>query len=144
MNIKEELEKFELTPDNAVVIGSGILNALNIRKSNDIDLVVTKNAYKQLSADNCFHKAENHGQEILASGLLEVGTSWDTLGKILKFEDFLKESIVIDGVRYIKPEFLLAFKRSKLLSNDVRQKDIDDVKLIENYFKLPKSDFGRE
>lgn len=135
MNIKEELEKFNLTPDNSVVIGSGILNTLNIRKSNDIDLVVTENIYQQLSKNDLFHKTENHGQEILASGLLEIGTSWDTLGKILKFEDFLKESVVIDSVRYIKPEFLLAFKRSKLLSNDVRQKDIDDVSLIENYLK---------
>ena len=37
MDIKEKLEKMRLTPGNSIVISSGILNALGLRESKDID-----------------------------------------------------------------------------------------------------------
>ena len=39
--LAKKLRELGLNADNAIVIGSGILQALGIRKSNDIDLVVT-------------------------------------------------------------------------------------------------------
>mgnify|MGYP001615810733 CR=1 FL=1 len=138
MSIKDELEKIGLTSDNSVVIGSGILSALNIRESKDIDIVVDEKIYERLSGDSRFNKSENHGREILTDKLLEIGTSWGVLDKNWKFEDFLSKSAAIDGVRYITLEFLLAVKKSWLLDKDVRQKDIDDVELIENYLKSNK------
>lgn len=33
MDIKTRLDELKLNPDNAVVIGSGVLNALNLRES---------------------------------------------------------------------------------------------------------------
>jgi len=133
MNIKRELERIGLTIENSVVIGSGILSALNIRESQDIDATVSEDVYKRLSTDSCFKKAENHGREVLTDGLLEIGTSWGVLNKDWKFDDFLGESVVIDEVRYTTLEFLLAVKQSWLLEKDARQKDIDDVELIKNY-----------
>lgn len=44
-NIEVELNNLGLNSDNAVVIGSGILNALNLRESGDIDVIVTKEKY---------------------------------------------------------------------------------------------------
>ncbi len=133
MDIKRELERIGLTIENSVVIGSGILSALNIRESQDIDVTVNEDVYKRLSADSRFKKAENHGREVLTDGLLEIGTSWGVLNKDWKFDDFLGESVVIDEVRYTTLEFLLAVKQSWLLEKDARQKDIDDVELIKNY-----------
>ncbi|OGZ04610.1 MAG: hypothetical protein A2604_00315 [Candidatus Liptonbacteria bacterium RIFOXYD1_FULL_36_11] len=133
MDIKRELERIGLTIENSVVIGSGILSALNIRESQDIDVTVNEDVYKRLSADSRFKKAENHGREVLTDGLLEIGTSWGVLNKDYKFDDFLGESVVIDEVRYTTLEFLLAVKQSWLLEKDARQKDIDDVELIKNY-----------
>ena len=37
MEIKSKLEDLGLTPENAIVIGSGILNALGLLESKDID-----------------------------------------------------------------------------------------------------------
>jgi len=133
MIIKEELEKFGLNPNNAVVIGSGILDALNIRKSNDIDVVVAEETYLQLCNNDSLKKSEKRGLKILTNDLFEIGTNWVALGKNWRLNDFLKESVIIDGVRYVTLEFLLAVKRSWVSENDARQKDIDDINLIEDY-----------
>lgn len=122
-----------MNPDNAVVIGSGILNALNLRESKDIDVVVTADKYESLSKDSRFKKKESHGREVLTDDLFEIGTSWIVVGKIWKFDDLLNHSTVIDGVRYNAVEFLLDAKRRWISDREGRQKDTDDVKLMEDY-----------
>ena len=81
LEIKNKLIELDLNSDNAVVIGSGILNALNLRESKDIDVVVTEEKYKELSGNSRFRKEQNHGREILDDGLFEIGTSWTVVGK---------------------------------------------------------------
>ena len=138
MNIKKELDKIGLTPDNSIVIGSGILNALGIRETKDIDVVVDEDAYSHLSSDNRFEKRINHAQEVLTDDIFEIGISWKTLDRVWRFNDFLTNSVLIDNVRYLTLQFLLDVKRSWLKDKDVRQKDIDDVKLIEDNLKYKK------
>lgn len=133
MEIAQSLHELGLNPENSVIIGSGILSAYGIRDSNDIDIVVEKETYNKLTTDNRFTKAENHGREVLTDELFEIGTSWGVLGKSQTFDDLFQQSTMIDGVRYITLDFLLVVKRSWLKDADVRQKDIDDVKLIEDY-----------
>lgn len=133
MNIHEEIEKFGLTPDNTVVIGSGILNALNLRESKDIDVVITEEKYKEISLDDRFQRTEHNGKEIFVYGLLEAGTSCVVVGKTWRFEDLLPHSTMIDGVRYIDIHFLLDIKKWRVTHNEGRQKDIDDVRLMEEY-----------
>lgn len=139
MDVKHELEKIGLTPNNSVVIGSGILSALAIRNSNDIDLVVDEEAYARLLSREYFRKVEKHGRVMLADNIMEIGTYWGVLNKNWGFKDLLDVSVVVDGVRYITLEFLLAVKKSWLLDADVRQKDIEDVKRIEEYLKDHKA-----
>lgn len=133
MEIKNKLDGLGLNSDNAVVIGSGILSALNLRESKDIDVIATEGKYKELSSNNRFHKEQNHGREILADDLFEIGTIWNVVGKNWKFEDLLNNSTIIDGVRYNSVEFLLNAKRRWIADGEGRQKDIDDVKLMEHY-----------
>ncbi len=133
MDIKASLAGIGLDTENAVVIGSGIMDALGIRKSNDIDVVVEGTTYARLEQNNQFHETENHGKKILADDVFEIGTSWGVLAKDQGFDDLYGQSVVIEGVRYITPQFLLAVKKSWLQDDDVRQKDIDDVKLMADY-----------
>lgn len=121
MNFRAQLEDLGLNPENSIVIGSGILNALNIRESKDVDLVVDEDTYKRLA------------QEVLNDDLFEISTSWVVMGKSWTLEDLLEKSVVIEGVRYNTIEFLLGAKKSWIANSEARQKDIDDVKLIENY-----------
>lgn len=138
MNIKIALSDIGLNSSNSVIIGSGVLSALKLRESADIDVVVNQSEYERLANTGQFSKSHSHGREILTDSLFEIGTSWGVLGEDQAFDDLQGNSTVIDDVRYITIEFLLAVKKSWLNDDDVRQKDIDDVELIETYLKEQK------
>ncbi len=133
MDIFTKLNELSLSSENSVVIGSGVLNALGIRSSNDVDVIVPQNVYAELERTSRFEKDQSYGREILTDELLEIGTSWEVLGKDQTFDDLAQNSLIIDGIRYITLDFLLAVKRSWLKGDDIRQKDIDDVKLVQKY-----------
>ncbi len=133
MEIKTKLGEVGLNLDNAIVIGSGILNALSIRESGDVDVVVREEKYQELARGGRFKKEQNHGHEVLFDGVLEIGTGWDVIGKMWKFDDLLARSIVMDGVRYNTIEFLLDVKRRWVADGEGRPKDIKDVELMERY-----------
>ena len=131
--MKKVLQKLGLNSNNSIVIGSGILQARGIRKSKDMDIVVTQEIYNSLKKSGKFAISKNHGRETLADNLFEIGTSWNVLGKSYRFKDFENDSIVIDGVRFISLDFLYKAKRSWVDGGYARKKDIKDVKLIEKY-----------
>jgi len=133
LEIKTKLDELGLSLDNAVIIGSGILSALNLRESKDIDVVVTEEKYKRLVDNSRLKKEQNHGREILSDDLFEIGTSWTVVGNTWKFDNLLNHSIIIDGVRYNTIEFLLDAKRRWIADGEGREKDTNDVKLIEQY-----------
>ncbi len=138
MGIKSKLNELGLNQENAIVIGSGILDALGIRDSKDIDVVVTEDKYNKLSESDRFRKEQNHGCEVLTDDLFEIRTIWNVVGKTWRFNDLLSHSMIINGVRYITIEFLLDVKRCWLKDRDVRKKDVDDVRLMENYLDIQK------
>ena len=131
MNFALKLREQGLGSETAIVIGSGILNALGIRESKDIDLVVTPEEYVRLSSRVQFKKEEYRGRVLLRDDLFEIGTEWGVLGKNLSFGDLLTDTCVIDGVRYITPEFLLSVKQSWEKAGEAREKDLADIALIE-------------
>ena len=135
MDFKQQLKKLGLNSDNCVVIGSGVLEALGIRESKDIDVVVKRDSYDSLKKTNQFTVIKNRGRETLEDGLFEIGTECVVLGKQYIFEDLLKESKVIDGVRYDSIDFLLRVKKSKVKGKTSRSKDVRDIGLIEEYIK---------
>jgi len=138
-DFKNKLATLGLNSHNSVVIGSGILNALGVRKSNDIDVVVDKATYTRLKDGGHFQEEQHYGRSVLVDDSFEVNTHWGVLGKDQTLGDLARQSITLDDVRYITLDFLLAVKKSWLLDDDVRQKDIDDVKLIEEYLAQQKT-----
>ncbi len=135
LDFKSELAKFSLNSDNAIVIGSGILNALGLRESQDIDLVVTQAKYQESFSDDRFRVEKHYGRDILCADKIEMGTDWQVLGKVLNFNDLYKYSVLINGVRYTTLKFILAVKQFGLDHGRIRQKDNPDIKLIKTYFK---------
>jgi len=138
MDIKNKLHQVDLIPKNSIVIGSGILNALNIRISKDIDVVVTEEKYKQLSAHPRFKKEHKHNRETLTDGLFEIMTNWTVMKKNWSYHNLLPYSIIINGIQYITIEFLFNAKQSWLADGSIRQKDIDDIKLMKGYLSKNK------
>lgn len=133
MNIKAILSEAHLDSDNAIVIGSGILNALELRKSDDVEVIVSDQVYNNIQKNGSFKEKDTKGRMSLESGLLDVGKSWTIVDQQWTFESLLEHSIVIDDVRYITVEFLCNAKTSWLLNGEFRQKDKDDVVLMNTY-----------
>lgn len=133
--MEDKLKELDLNHNNSVVIGSGILQALGIRNSKDIDLVVPQKDYNRLRDSGQFSikVSEYTKKEILTDDLFEIGTSWEVLDKSYEFNDFIKNSIVIDGVRYVTLDFLYEVKNSWVQLGTSRPKDIDDLQLIKQY-----------
>lgn len=147
MNIKSHLSEFSLTPQNSIVIGSGILNALNIRESADIDLVVSDDTYKKLLNDSRLELGDTQGMEILKNKIFQIGKGWNVVdaNKIFSFNELLDNSVVIDDVRYITLQFLLKIKKIWIGGTHKPhpiEKDERDVRLIEDYLKIHQSRTG--
>lgn len=137
VNFQKKLLKLSLTPNNSVVIGSGILNALKIRESHDIDVTVTKQMYEHFKQESNFKVVNLFGTEFLQNEDYEIGTEWNVgdINRVYSYEELYINSIVIDNVRYISLEFILEIKKLWIKSKNVRKKDIKDIQLIENYLK---------
>ena len=133
INIKSKLAGLNLLTDNSIVIGSGIMNALNIRPSNDIDVVVSSSTYENLRTSGKFNVETKHGRQILTDSIFEIGKSWSVLGKDYNLTDLLKESVIINDVHYITLDFLLSVKESWLQDENVRKKDLEDDQLIKEH-----------
>ncbi len=138
-DFKDKLATLGLDARNSVVIGSGILDALGIRKSGDIDVVVDEATYAHLKESGRFQEEQHYGRSVLLDDSFEIGTSWGVLEKDQTLSDLARQSITIDDVCYITLDFLLAVKKSWLQDDNVRQKDIDDMKLIEEYMAEQKT-----
>jgi len=139
----KELLVFDLNPENCVIIGSGILQALELRKSNDIDLVVTEEKYQELKKTGQFEVKIKRNREILDNGFLEIGTDWFVLAESYNFDKLKKNSVIVSGQRYITLDFLYLVKESWRKVGEARPKDLDDLNLIDEYRKKNSSSLDK-
>jgi hypothetical protein len=124
MSIIERFLKLDLPAEQCVVIGSGILDALGLRKSDDIDLAVSPELFSQLQVMDGWVSEEKHGEIFLLKDDVEVWQDWGT-DEESSFSNLYKNSVVIQGVHFANPQFVLGWKKQRN-----REKDIQ---LLEEY-----------
>lgn len=129
MSIIERFKRLELPATQCVVIGSGILDALGLRASRDIDLVVQPNLFAMLQISPDWHTGTAHGETVLEKDDVEVWQSWGSDG-VPNFEELYVGSVEVDGIHFANPQFVLAWKRKRR-----RGKDIEDIRLLEEYLR---------
>ena len=112
-----------------IVIGSGIMGALNIRESSDIDLVVTKELFADLKRKG-WRLGIQHNEEVLQKDDAEVWLTWSISGETAYFDDLMLRSMSINGVQFTTPEYVMQWKQHMAHPKDVR-----DVKLLEKYIQ---------
>lgn len=123
MDIRDEILSLGLPEGSYVVVGGGILGALGIRESNDIDMIVSREVFAQLDNAGWEHdKWED--QIVLKKGIFDIGTEWANKN----VDVLLDEATVIEDIPYLGLSDLLAWKRER-----ARPKDLIDVKLITDY-----------
>lgn len=129
MNIITEVKKLNIDPDKFVIIASGILNQLGIRESSDIDLIVTPDVYESFQQlDGWEEKTWPVGDPTIQKGIFELCTDWGDDTHTYTFEDVKRNSTEIEGINFITLDFLKKWKATK-----GRNKDLEDVKLIDKY-----------
>ena len=123
MNIVQELRRLNLPRNEYVVVGSGVLNPLGIRDSNDIDLIVSQKIYDKLEEAGWQH--DNWSDQIvLKKDVFDIGTNWYGL----QLTQLLENAQYVDGIPYLSLDDVYEWKRRL-----GREKDFVDLELIDLY-----------
>ncbi len=129
-NFVDRIKKSGASLDKTIVIGSGILDTLGIRLADDVDLLLTRDEFDRLAADDRWEQGvKQSGSRYLRNNEYELWDDWSEDGSgHPDFDDIFEKTVVIDGVRYITLQYLRERKLQK-----GRGKDLRDIKDIDEY-----------
>lgn len=130
MNIIEKLKSLNLPSDQYVVISSGTLDVLGIRKANDIDLSITQELHEQLRKTGEWKEEVRYGKIFLLKEDIEINpdVSWKDYKTTTK--ELIETALVVNGINFMNLEEVIKFKKAL-----GREKDFKDIELIEDYLK---------
>jgi len=146
MSIISKIKSLNFPPDQYVVIGSGILDALGIRPSVDIDIAVLPELHKHLEESGEWKEEIMHNKIFLKKDIFEInpGLSWENYSTTTK--EAIDSAQIIDEIPFMNLNELIKFKLAL-----GREKDLKDIETIKKYlnkesssFKLAKSFLGKE
>lgn len=129
----EKLRQLNLPTDEYVVIGGGLLDALGLRPANDIDLVVSQALYARLKDTGRYDVTTKNGEERLEQEALEIWRSWNhgEHEHEPNFEALFAESVVVDAIHFVNPQYLIARKSERGTA-----KDLADIALLKAHYDL--------
>ena len=123
------VKRLKLKPEDYIVIGSGILVALEIRDADDVDIVASKDAFDKLTKDTEWtSKILEDGTQILIKDIYEVGLDRKTQKAHPTLEELKQDQVIIDDIPFISLKHLMDLKFKRGLEKDM--KDIDLIKRI--------------
>lgn len=128
MSIINRVKSLELPLDKIIVTGSGILDVLEIRRTQDVDLAAEASVFLSLQADPGWSHQIERGLERLTRGDVEVWRGWEDARGAVSYQQLLEDSQIIDGVRFLSLDYLRGWKQWR-----GRDKDLEDIKLIDQY-----------
>lgn len=110
------------------MIGSGILDQLGMRRSSDVDLVVSSSVFADMASDERWQACKSGEETYFRSGEIEAWSDWYDETGWLGYDQLLGSTEVHDGVRFMSLDFMERWKRWK-----GREKDMNDLELIRKY-----------
>lgn len=110
-----------------VVVGSGLLDVLNIRTAEDIDIVASKKLF-DLMKDSGWKVSLKYDETYLRKADCEVWLLWDSPSNKPNFDELFADNNVINGIHFISLQWLYDWK-----SRRGRPKDLSDLRLIDAY-----------
>jgi len=128
MNIINKVKALNLPFGEYVVAGAGILEALNIRETNDVDVAVTKDLHKKLRETGEWEEEEKYGKIFLKKEKVDVIPQLDWEEYKTTTEEAISSATVIEGIPFMNLEELIKFKTAL-----AREKDFKDIELIKEY-----------
>ncbi len=128
MNIIEKIKELNFPKEHYVVIGSGTMDVLGIRKAQDIDISTSEELFEVLKNSGDWEEYEKYGRPFLKKDVFEINNqlNWDKYNTVL--EEANKTALFIDGIPFLSLDELVKFKTAS-----GREKDIQDIKLIKEF-----------
>ena len=123
----KELDLLDLKIWSYVIFWSWALAIRWIRDSNDIDIIVNDEIFEGLLKKYPESLSSEH-ENFLNIWNLEISNTW--LWKKDRVKYFIENAEIIDWHPYVELTEILNWKKSMN-----REKDLIDIKLIENYLK---------
>ena len=112
MDIFQKVKSLDFSINKYAVFGGGVLEALNIRKNGDIDLVVTQDIYAELKQKGWREITRPDGTKSIKENNFDIATNFNCGGYKASTKYLLKKSTVIRGVPFVKLEEVIKFKKS--------------------------------
>lgn len=130
MNIIEKIKELNFPKGQYVVVGSGILDVLGIRKSNDIDIAVTKELHNKLRESGEWKENERYNRIFLNKDIYEIipQLNWEDYDTTT--EEAISSATIIEDIPFMNLNELIKFKTAL-----GREKDFKDIELIKEYQK---------
>jgi len=137
-NLLKELKEFNLPPDQFAIFGSGParIRKLLSRRVGDLDLIVTKSLWQELSSKHPVKEIKGwacRNRKIDLTENIEVCERY-LFYKPEEVEKLIREADVVDGIRFVKLEEVARYK--KRLN---RPKDRKDLKEVNTYLRKEKT-----
>lgn len=130
VNIFDKINELNLSNDTFVVVGGGILVALDLLEwDEDIDLCVTPKIFARFQAKG-WQQKEWAGKPILKQDVYDIGVGFGGWS----LEDLQADAMVIKGIPFISVEKLLRWKQEM-----GRPKDSQHIELIMQYLQDHKT-----
>ncbi len=136
MTIFERVKNLHLPLEEYVVIGAGILEALGIRNTRDVDVIVMPKLFKKLRESKAYKEEIRWGKLFLFADNIDIGSKLDWENYLTTIEGAIKTATIIDGIPFLNLQETIKFKQAM-----GREKDFKDIKLIEEYLKNYATEF---
>lgn len=137
-NVFKRISYLPLDSDDYIIMGSGVMFALGLKKLDDIrdiDLLVTNNGWKKVKnlAKNYRNKALNFSHLYLLNKKIEIFNAWIP-GDYIP-EELIKNAIKIGQFNFASIEDTIRWKKQLH-----RDKDIKDIDMLLHYLENKKND----
>ena len=111
-----------------VLFGSAPMGIRDLKKCNDIDILVTEDLFKKLQTDSKWKfKIASKGSEALEIDNIEIFKDWPDVANPQKLIDSAE---IIDDLPFVNLYEVLKWKKFRS-----KEKDLVDIKLIEDFLK---------
>lgn len=130
-NFIKAVKELKLRSEDYVVIGSGIMVALEIREADDVDIVVSQSVFERISANKDWsRKILDDGSTVLIKDYYEISLDRETQNAHPSLKELKNDQALVDGVPFISLNRVMELKSKRGL-----KKDIKDISLIKDYAK---------
>jgi len=124
MNIFQKVRELNLPESSFVVVGGGLLVALDLLEwDDDVDICVSRELFEKFKALG-WQQTDWEGKPILKHDVYDIGMGFGEWS----LKDLQSDAMMIQGVPFISPAKLLSWKKQM-----ARPKDLQHVALIESY-----------